>query len=121
MGLDFSHGDAHFSYPGFSLFRKRLMAVLGIDVEDMEGFENDRRKDMIKRGLATQRKWESLPPDDIYLLVDHSDCDGELTVQECQKIVPRLKQLTVFWNESDIHKVQADRLIASMEQSNQPR
>jgi len=39
MGLNFSHTDMHWSYSCFHEFRRKLAAEIGIDLDDMDGFE----------------------------------------------------------------------------------
>ncbi len=100
MGLDFSHCDVWWSYSGFGEFRRRLAKEIGMDLNEMEGFDGD------------------IPfsnfSDDIIPLLNHSDCDGELTVEECKKVAPRLKELIYPW-EDDRDKRKALGLIEGME------
>ena len=80
MGLDFSHGDAHWTYSDFHAFRSELAAMVGIaDLSTMEGFGGTRSFDAL--------------PDDIRPLLDHSNCDGALSPEECSRIAPRLEAL----------------------------
>ena len=80
MGVEFSHCDAHWSYGGFHAFRAELAAMVGIsDLSTMEGFGGARSFDTLH--------------DDIRPLLDHSDCDGELSPEECSRIAPRLEAL----------------------------
>lgn len=98
MGLDFSHTEAHWSYGGFNRARTRLAATIGITLGDMQGF-------------ATP--WSEVPhadipwpdKDPIEPLLWHSDCDGELSVEECQSIAPRLRELVENWDDDDHDKI----------------
>ena len=103
MGLDFSHGDVHFAYSGFHTFRKKIAQDLGFDLKDMIGF-------------GGKKQWSELKPDDIYLFLNHSDCDGELSPSDLNKIIPRLEEITKDWktDESWASKDQADKLIEAM-------
>ena len=77
MGLDVSHGDFYMSYGHFNDFRGQLLILSGEGyLEDMEGFG----------GL---RSWDSVN-DDIKLFINHSDCDGDFSPEDCQKIATRL-------------------------------
>lgn len=38
MGLDFTHCEAHWSYSGFMVFRRKLAKAIGVDLNRMEGF-----------------------------------------------------------------------------------
>ena len=90
MGLDFSHGDAHFSYHGFNMFRERLATQIGIDLNSMLGYED--------YGDPIGKSWEGIE-DPIVLLLHHSDCEGELSPEACLKIAPRLRELLSSWEE----------------------
>ncbi len=94
MGLDFSHGNAHWSYGGFSRFREALAIHEGFFLNDMQGFDGE-------------RPWSAVTTD-IKPLLDHSDCDGELTPEECAQVAPRLREILADWQERghdtyDIH------------------
>lgn len=95
MGLDFSHCDAHWSYSGFSIFRRRIcwhIGIIGSLLEDM--YEDGSYKFLIN--------------DDIYPLIDHSDCDGELTIQEMKQIIPRLQNIIDEWRKDADWAVEYD-------------
>lgn len=84
MGLGFSHCKASWSCTGFNSFRRRLANAVGIDLDTwwlLGGLEGDRTN----------------YPDPIYLLLDHSDCDGDLPPEECRVIAPRLRELVKDW------------------------
>lgn len=91
MGIDFSHGKACWSYSGFHRFRERLAREIGIDLNDMGGFA---------RAGDIGFSWDRIK-DDIVLLLRHSDCDGELAWEECEKLIPRLKMLISDWLDVD--------------------
>ncbi|MFJ7916106.1 MULTISPECIES: hypothetical protein [unclassified Lysinibacillus] len=99
MGLDFSHTDARWSYSGFGNFRKRLAEQIGMDLDNMEGFG----------GNVPFHIYQ----DDIIPLLDHSDCDGELTPDECKQVAPRLRELVSGWEDYD--KLNALKLADGME------
>jgi hypothetical protein len=86
MGLDFSHGDAHWGYISFNGFRTRLAATTGRTLESFwTGQYND----------------HPLAP-----LLNHSDCDGEISPEDCARVAPALKAIMEQWpeNDSDRHK-----------------
>lgn len=101
MGIDFSHCDAHWSYGGFHRFRIKLAAEVGIDLGSMAGFEGN-------------KPWNNVK-DDIVPLLKHSDCDGELSIDECKIVVPRLRQLVADWEDNSYDKVHALELAKGME------
>jgi hypothetical protein len=101
MGIDFSHCDAHWAYSGFDRFRTRLAAQIGIDLDKMEGF-------------GGRQSWLHIV-DPIKGLLDHSDCDGELTAEQCRTIAPRLRELVAGWQEEDRDKQMALELAKGLE------
>lgn len=80
MGLDTTHNAWHGSYSTFARFREKVAAAIGINLSEMDGF-------------GGTVKWESLPPDDLHLFLNHSDCDGSLSPRECALIALRLVQI----------------------------
>jgi len=119
MGVGF-HVDGHeckasWSYLGFHAFRKRLANTIGIDLENMQGFSKKHPDDInyVKTGIIP---WDNVRSPLKYLL-DHSDCDGEISSKQCGWIWPILEKIIDLWesssqNEYDI--LQASNLIVSM-------
>jgi hypothetical protein len=68
MGLDTSHNCWHGPYSSFNRFREKLAGL--IDIPDLKAH------------------WDSGQdfPHDIHPLLNHSDCDGELSVTEAQQV-----------------------------------
>ena len=91
MGLDFRGADAHWSYSGFNKFRIRLIAEVGFPGawDKLINFH------VVPNGLKK---------DGIWPLLNHSDCDGELTVEEMKLIEPRLREIVSRWPEDDYDK-----------------
>jgi hypothetical protein len=71
----------YFAYHTFHVFRMRVAAHLGIDLEAMDGFD------------GTQ-EWTSVDDEPLVHLLRHSDCDGELDRTECAAIATRLRAVT---------------------------
>lgn len=94
MGLDFSHTDASWSYSGFRRFREALATHEGIDLTVMNGF----------RGAGddrTRTEWTDITTP-LRPLLDHSDCDGVLTPDECRQVAPYLRSiLPAVWPDPD--------------------
>ena len=91
MGLAFTHCDARWSYTGWYAFR------MGLNVEAMN---------------------DTMPgddPDPIEGLLHHSDCDGELTPEQCLTIAPRLRELVARWPADDWDRQRAEELATGME------
>lgn len=100
MGLNFSPGNAHWSYSGFNRFRVKLAKEIGIDLSNMIGF-------------GGEGSWEEVR-DPIKPLLFHSDCDGKLTVSECMVIYPRLLELIEHWDDDDFDKEEGFTLANDM-------
>lgn len=82
---------AQWSYGGFHHFRQLLAAEDRIDLDYMQGFTKD---------PETARPWSEVSTT-LLPLLNHSDCDGELTPEECGQILPRLKEIRLTWKETD--------------------
>ncbi len=101
MGIDFSHGNAHWSYSGFNRFRMRLASEIGISLDDMEGY-------------GGEYKWEIIS-DPIKPLLTHSDCDGLLSPDVLFNVAQRLREIVSSWDDEDYDKFQAIELAEGME------
>jgi hypothetical protein len=76
---------ARWSYTGFGQFRAKLAIVEGFFLDDMEGFTEDGRSwDLITTPLKP--------------LLNHSDCDGEMTPAEAAEVWPRLEEIAEQWS-----------------------
>jgi hypothetical protein len=101
MGLDFQGSDAHWSYGGFHRFRLRLSAAIDLD---FEGF------------CEGKPATEANAKDPIFPLLNHSDCDGDLSPEDCATVAPRLREMVAPWPEDDYDKHQALLLAEGMEE-----
>lgn len=81
MGLDTTHNCWHGPYSSFSKFRQLLAEEIGINLNDYLGYGRGGTKD-----LSTIKH-------DIEPLLNHSDCDGILTVEQCKQIVRGLNNI----------------------------
>lgn len=79
MGLDTSHNAWNGPYSSFNRFREKLAKMIGIDLNQMEGFGGSNSWDKVNDGLVP--------------LLNHSDCDGHLTPEESKMIADRLDEL----------------------------
>jgi hypothetical protein len=108
VGIDISPGGAHGSYSGFHRFRQRVAKQAGIVLDEMEGFGNR------DEGTPGTKKWQEGDP--IVHLLNHSDCDGILTPQQCRECAPRLRELIKDWDiQNDYDARSALSLIEGME------
>lgn len=88
MGLDFSHGEARFSYSNFHRFRKEVARIsLGIDLDEMQGFGGLNKPD-------GHISWDKFKDHPLHDFLNHSDCDGELTVEQLKRIEPELRKIS---------------------------
>lgn len=87
MGLDFNGSDVHWSYGSFAGFRMRLAASIGIQLHNMEGFGGDISFDVIDHPVKD--------------LLNHSDCDGALTPEQCKVIGPALIEICDAWPDEE--------------------
>jgi hypothetical protein len=78
MGLNTTHGAWDGPYSSFNNFRRWLSKIEGFDLDNMEGFGGE------------HKPWDEIHSD-LKPLLDHSDCDGEISWQDCKKIADILK------------------------------
>ncbi|MCW3466536.1 hypothetical protein [Chitinophaga nivalis] len=91
MGLDISHGAWHGPYSYFMRWRTTIAekAQLG-DLRKYEGYNGN-------KPLA------SIEKEGLQILLSHSDCDGELTPDECKKVADDLTDLLPSLSD-DMHE-----------------
>lgn len=93
---------AQWSYSGFHRFRKLLASEEGFALETMAGFT-----DIMADDGGTGRAWDTVTTT-LAPLLNHSDCDGELTPDECAGILPRLKEIRLTWDQQATDDWDAD-------------
>ena len=96
-----------FSYGGFNSFRNRLTSQLF-------GFNYDF---LIATGQGSPQ-WDLVARHPIYDLLNHSDCDGDLSAEQCRTIAPALRQAlsnTNIWPEGDMDLESGQHLVRYME------
>lgn len=112
MGLNFAimSGDAEvevmdfrdepqWSYGGFNRFRQKLYEEIG-------GLD-------LQHGFATHfLEYKDNP---IIPLLDHSDCDGILTKEQCILVAPQLEEFVMRWPVEDYDRIIGLRLVKMME------
>lgn len=105
MGLDFTANvpqdddSPRWSYSGFNSFRERLAEAINVPLRSMVGFGGD-------------QEWDADDP--IVPLLNHSDCDGELSPDDCGRVSPRLRELIAAWAPDDYDRVQGEKLATMM-------
>ena len=104
MGLDTSHNCWHGPYSSFMSFRKELAKVANIpDLDSMDGF-------------GGTFPWDELRPDIIHVLLNHSDCDGQIDAVYCLPPALRLEELAPSLLDYGpvSHRVQAKRFATGL-------
>jgi hypothetical protein len=111
MGVSFSPGGAQWDYVGYGMFRSRLAALDGIDLDKMRGFTTE----------PLPRDWEDYPTA-LEPLPNSSDVRGFISSDDCRRMLPRLRVVADQWgtapspNENEAFDLQALRsLIEGME------
>lgn len=102
MGLDFSHCNANWSYSGFHHFRKKIAMTIGVDLPKMEGFGGD-------------IQFNRLHYHPLQILLNHSDCDGEIPPEQCRELAPALRKAVEDWPSFDYDKLMALELAEGLE------
>lgn len=92
MGLDTSHNCWHGPYSSFNRFRYSLAKQIGIDLDEYIGYKEKGTKELTSI------------EHDIQPLLNHSDCDGILTVEEADQIINGLNNILENFND----EIQAD-------------
>lgn len=88
MGLDTSHDCGHFSYSGFHAFRQWLARRVGINLDEMQGF-------------GGQTSWPDKDDEPLVILLNHSDAEGEIAVEDLRPLAKRLRVLDGSLNMSE--------------------
>jgi hypothetical protein len=87
MGLDTSHNCWSGPYSSFNRFRFSLGHQIGIDLKDYQGYG----------GGGSKFLYEI--EHDIMPLINHSDCEGKLTVKEAKRVAKGLTNILDNFND----------------------
>lgn len=122
MGLDCSHNAWHGAYSAFMQWRRKIAEVAGLPPLDlMEGFYDkldsfdvccgfptlhcghpaDTRQQIKNIDERLPIKWECLKPSPLHELLYHSDCDGEISSENCAAIADALEDLIPLFPDED--------------------
>lgn len=82
MGLDTSHNAWHGPYSSFNNFRKWLASKINVDLNEYIGYMNPNATKEIE---SINHK--------IMPLLNHSDCEGDLTPAECLQIAEGIDEI----------------------------
>lgn len=102
MGLDISIRSAHSigkagSYSVFGEFRVWLAEKIGVKLLERQGF-------------GGEMAWEDLLQHPLYAFINHSDCDGELTTEECEKTLQGMKDVKKNLTDGEDEPYMLERL-----------
>lgn len=89
MGLRVSHNCWTGSCGAFNDWRRKLASAIDIELDKMEYFS------------LYGTPWASLPHDPLYILLTHSDCEGNIAVKHLIPIANRLEELMPKLKEQD--------------------
>lgn len=84
-------------------YRRELARLAGMPpLEFMRGFFcEDSKKTPGCPDYAIS--WATLKPDIIHVLLNHSDCDGEIDWEDCEPLADRLQELLDLMAEEDTY------------------
>lgn len=92
MGLDTTHNAWHGSYSGFMRWRMEVAKAAGFPpLKHMVGFCTT--EEAHEAGLLAPIPWDDFKENPLSLLLNHSDCDGELLAEDCPAIADALEAL----------------------------
>jgi hypothetical protein len=99
MGLNITHDCFNGPYSTFNLFRHSLGIQIGINLDEYKGYNKNGTKDLSKI------EHELMP------LLNHSDCNGRLTIKESKSIVKGLNRVLENFVENDNYDVMFKEMI----------
>lgn len=118
MGLDTTHDAWHGGYMAFNEWRRTLADAAGIPLDLMEGFYEPPEETSMMWAAPREGgpmcgshygpslhswitkairyvpiSWEIIKPDPLVVLLDHSDCEGDIPAEYCAPLADRLEEL----------------------------
>ena len=102
MGLNTSHGCWDGAYSVFMQFRQRLAFAAGIPLAIMRGFYSggETVADCGRRWPLPVLEWESLKPRPLHILLNHSDCEGEIAVADLIPLADDMESVLPLLSDS---------------------
>jgi len=118
VGLDTTYGCFSGSYASFMRFRTKLCEVAGYGQLNRRvgygGFENGAE-------FSGHIPWPD-NNDALIVLLDHSDCDGEISHKDCKPLADRLVDLLpAMANAGDYYAVTTKQFIAGLRKAHSKR
>jgi hypothetical protein len=127
MGLDFHWGPQRsaniagprWSYSGFMVFRERLARAAGLigSRESLNDHYGSVESVAFRAGdRQALHAYPSQFNEPLVLLIDHADCEGDLSPDQCRRLAPRLRELMKDWPADDYDRIHGERLAAACEE-----
>lgn len=104
MGVDFRVSEItltysicpSWSYSGFMRFRDRLLYGFGMNVHQL--YESHSIK--LNAAQPLDGPWSKVPQG-LYPLINHSDCDGDLSPENCELVADAMEPIVRAWNAGE--------------------
>lgn len=88
MGLDTTHDAWHGAYSAFNRFRQSIAKAVGVDFPPHDDGGLDDECIYLPDGFREQHPG-------LLVLLMHSDCDGDMSPEDCRLIAAELRALSV--------------------------
>lgn len=88
----------HIGYIGFGVIGKCIASSYNEEFGKLYAIQYDNYP---FKGYAEEQidRWNEICDDDLDILLNHSDCDGKLTYQECRKIINALDKIDFKYSD----------------------
>lgn len=95
MGLDTSHDCWHGAYSAFHRWRMEVARIARIPLPLMEGFYGGWATPEVTGELARflPIPWDAYKSDPLCVILNHSDCEGEIPWEQCSALADRLAEI----------------------------
>lgn len=102
MGLDTTHDAWHGAYSAFARWRNEIAEALGIPmVATSWGGVTYELPDDLPVDDSLLGDWHGEPPDPIYYLLAHSDCEGHIEPVHAAQLADRLEEVLLLVPDHD--------------------
>lgn len=115
MGLDTTHDCWHGSYTRFNCFRLSIAEAAGYKL--IKKFGEIPYPDIPYNSYSEDNFlgiWEKPVNDPLLFFIAHSDCDGEIKVEQAKLLIPRLKEIYPKVTD-EMHQQSLERFIKGLE------
>lgn len=105
MGIDFRVAGLElpreicpsWAYSGFNAFRDRVLRYFGTSADEL--YRNPQNAIPTTDTQPTEGPWSRVPTD-LFPFINHSDCDGVLTPDECRRVSSWLWRVVDSWPDT---------------------